>query len=444
MLSYTPASYRCCQHNVSHGWPYYAEELWLATGDRGLCVSLYAASEVTAKVGDGTVVTVAEATDYPFSDGVELKLAMARNVRFPLYLRIPRWCRGAGVRINGQETPLAAEPLSYVRIERQWAPGDTVLLRLPMTLGVRTWPKNHDSVSVDYGPLTFSLEIGEKWSRYGGTDKWPEFEVFPTTPWNYGLVLDEKAPASSFKLTRSPGPLAAQPFMPQAAPIRLQVKARKIPRWILDGKGIVGALQASPAWTDEPIETVTLIPMGAARLRIRAFPTVSTAPDAHHWDDAPGFWASASSAVAADYTDALNNGSKPASSHDATIPRFTWGDHRGTVEWVQYDFAPTRKVRQWRSTGLTRTKLAAAACRRRGSFSIRTGRSGNRSKLPPATRPRPTASIGPRFIPSRRAGCGSWCNCNRASLVVYCNGSWSSSSPVLDSLDPVLDPCGVD
>ena len=57
MLSYNPFEvYRCCQHNVSHGWPYYAEHLWLATGDGGLCASLYAAREVTAKVGDGTVV----------------------------------------------------------------------------------------------------------------------------------------------------------------------------------------------------------------------------------------------------------------------------------------------------------------------------------------------------------------------------------------------------
>ena len=49
MLGYSPCEcYRCCQHNVSHGWPYYAEELWLATADRGLCASLYAASR-----GDG-------------------------------------------------------------------------------------------------------------------------------------------------------------------------------------------------------------------------------------------------------------------------------------------------------------------------------------------------------------------------------------------------------
>src|SRR5438128_3552755 len=64
MFSYSPFEvYRCCQHNVSHGWPYYAEELWLATPDRGLCASLYAASEVTAKVGDGSTVKISEETD---------------------------------------------------------------------------------------------------------------------------------------------------------------------------------------------------------------------------------------------------------------------------------------------------------------------------------------------------------------------------------------------
>ena len=106
MFIYSPWEFRCCQHNVSHGWPYYAEELWLATADSGLCTSLYAASEVTAKVGDGTVVTVAETTDYPFDETVELKLAMpkARSVSavsadsalVPASARYPHQRPGAG------------------------------------------------------------------------------------------------------------------------------------------------------------------------------------------------------------------------------------------------------------------------------------------------------------------------------------------------------------
>jgi len=84
MFSYSPYEvYRCCQHNVSHGWPYYAEELWLATHDGGLCASLYAACDVTAKVGDGAEVTIREETDYPFRDTVTLKLQMPKPVTFP-------------------------------------------------------------------------------------------------------------------------------------------------------------------------------------------------------------------------------------------------------------------------------------------------------------------------------------------------------------------------
>src|SRR5204863_7027186 len=120
MFSYSPFQvYRCCQHNVSHGWPYFAEELWLATYDRGLCASLYAASEVNAKVADGTTVKIAEETDYPFSDKVTLTLSPSKPVRFPLYLRIPRWCDSPTATINGKKISLNAKPLSYAVIERE-------------------------------------------------------------------------------------------------------------------------------------------------------------------------------------------------------------------------------------------------------------------------------------------------------------------------------------
>jgi hypothetical protein len=36
---------------------------------------------------------------------------------------------------------------------------------------------------------------------------------------------------------------------------------------------------------------------------------------------------------------ALNDQVEIASSHDLSIPRFTWWDHRGTAEWVEYGFA---------------------------------------------------------------------------------------------------------
>ncbi|MCY3019664.1 MAG: glycoside hydrolase family 127 protein [Planctomycetota bacterium] len=343
MFSYSPgAVYRCCQHNVSHGWPYYAEELWLATPDKGLCASLYAASEVNAKVGDGTAVKIAEETDYPFSETITLKLSAPKPVRFPLYLRIPAWCAKPTLKINDKDAALTAAPLSFAVIDREWRDGDAVTLALPMFLGVRTWAKNKNSVSVDYGPLSFSLKIGEKWQRYGGSDQWPEHEVFPTTPWNYGLVLDEKEPAKSFTLVRKPMPQGTQLFTPEAAPIELQAKARKIPGWVQDGTGLVGKLQASPIKSDEPVETVTLIPMGCARLRISSFPVIGTGPDAQEWGTSVR--ASASHCFGGDSVDALNDGNLPQNSNDHNIPRMTWWDHKGTTEWVQYDFPKPQQV----------------------------------------------------------------------------------------------------
>jgi hypothetical protein len=285
LFSYSPFEvYRCCQHNVSHGWPYYAEEMWLATPDNGLCASLYAPSEVTAKVADGMKAVIHEETDYPFRETVELKISLPQATRFPLYLRVPQWCEGASVKINGKAVDVLAKPLSYLVLDRPWKDGDTVTLRLPMHISVRRWPKNQNAVSVSYGPLDFSLAIKERWEKYGSRNaKWPEWEVFPESAWNYGLVLDAENPADSFQIVRKDGPLPDQPFAPDAVVIQFKAKAQKIPGWGLDQNKMVEKLQLSPVKSAEPIEEITLIPSGAARLRLGMFPVIGDGPDAREW-----------------------------------------------------------------------------------------------------------------------------------------------------------------
>jgi DUF1680 family protein len=343
MLAYSPSElqYRCCQHNHGMGWPYYAEELWLATSDQGLCASLYSASTVTAKVNGGAYVKIDETTDYPFSDSVQMKLSMAKPAEFPMYLRVPKWAEGATLQINGKAVESGSKPLSYLRISRTWSDGDTVELTLPMHVSVRVWEKNKNAVSVDYGPLTFSLAIDEQWKQYGGSEKWPEFDVTAGTPWNYGLLLDMAEPDQSFQVIHKPGPVDGQPFTAQTVPIELRGKARRIPNWQEDKLGMVGLLQESPVKSEEPIETIRMIPMGAARLRISEFPVIGHGDTAHDWTPQPAsavFLASASHVNPTDSLDALQSALIPSSSADHGTERFTWWDHRGTSEWVQYDF----------------------------------------------------------------------------------------------------------
>jgi hypothetical protein len=290
MLAYKMGmhQYRCCPHNYGMGWAYYAEELWLATHDKGLCAMLYAASEVKAKVGDGTEVKLSETTDYPFGDTVGFKLSTPKPVRFPLYLRVPRWCNKAALTLNGKAVDLKAAPLSYVVIEREWADGDQVGWTLPMRPAMRTWSANKNAVSFEYGPLSFSLDLGEKWEqdnhagqRDQGTEAWPQWKVTATKPWNYGVVLDSEQLDSQdskqlnvIEVVRKKGPVAANPFTPETAPIELRVRAKRVPQWAADSEQVVTPLPQSPVMSGEPVETVRLIPMGAARLRITAFPTL--------------------------------------------------------------------------------------------------------------------------------------------------------------------------
>ncbi|HEX4083667.1 MAG TPA: beta-L-arabinofuranosidase domain-containing protein [Chthoniobacteraceae bacterium] len=297
-LMMNPFSSRCCQHNHSMGWPYLAKNLWLATPDNGLCAAIYSASTVTARVGNGTTVGIEEATHYPFEARLDFTIHAASPVTFPLYLRVPGWCAAAAVAINGQRADVAAKPDSYLRMARQWRDGDRVTLELPMALTVQRWPANHDCASVNYGPLTFSLKIAEKtvpvdstktaigdsgWQKTADPSKWPAFDLYPASPWNYGLVLDESHPESALKVHQSPWPANNFPFTPETAPITVEATGARIPQWTLDQFELCSTLQQSPARSGQPDEKVTLIPMGAARLRISAFPVIGNGPDSHAW-----------------------------------------------------------------------------------------------------------------------------------------------------------------
>lgn len=341
MLSYDPHSYRCCQHNAGFGWPYYAERLWMAAPNGGLAAAFYAPSEVTAKVAGGGTATVRETTEYPFGEGVSLTVEPSKTARFPLLLRVPGWCAQPKLSVNGAALALPPHSQGWIELTRAWHKGDRVRLELPMAVRVKTWTKDRDTVSVYRGPLAYSLMIGERWQPYGSDTKWPRYEVFPTTPWNYGLELAPGDPTGGITMEQRVGKLATQPFTLAAAPIRLRAKGRRIPGWKLEANGLIGKVQPGPIRSDQPLETLTLVPMGCARLRVSAFPQIGRGPDARDWDAAS---VDASASTVHDTLAALNDGVLPSSSSDESVPRFTWWDHLGTTEWVQYAFGKARRV----------------------------------------------------------------------------------------------------
>ena len=108
-------------------------------------------------------------------------------------LRIPGWATDASLTVNGARVNVD-RARGFARLERKWNPGDVVVLRLPMTPRVSTWYRQ--SIAVERGPLVFALRLGAEWNRITSGMSKPapapavDWEVRPTTPWNYGLIVD--------------------------------------------------------------------------------------------------------------------------------------------------------------------------------------------------------------------------------------------------------------
>ena len=278
-----PFSSRCCQHNHSMGWPYYAENLVLASADGGAAILIYGDCKAKLKVADGQEIQLDEQTHYPFSPDVKVTISglKKKKAAFPLYLRIPTWTDGAHVTVNG-ETVGCQVTSGLLRINRQWAEGDQVKLYFPMRLTKRVWALNKNSISVNYGPLTFSLKIKERyeekdsrttaigdshWQATADPGKWPTYEIYADSPWNFALSGNLDA----MKVELKPWPENNYPWNHEGTPITIKARGALVEGWGMDATGLCQVLPDADAPRGKS-QPVTLIPMGAARLRISAFP----------------------------------------------------------------------------------------------------------------------------------------------------------------------------
>lgn len=260
----------CCTANMHQGWPKFAAHLWMRTPDNGIAAMAYAPCSVQF-MSAGQPVSVTVATDYPFRDTVQITVSAGRTARFPLLLRIPAWAKGATLGLGGGALQ-SLKPGTFHRELREWNGTTEIALKLPMRAVVSR--RHRDAIAIERGPLVYALRMGEAWKQVNADKPHRElphgdFEVRPTTPWNYALMVDESDPSTNVAFTERP--IGAVPFSPEGAGVVAHAKGRKLPEWRLEG-GWAGETPPSPQKSAEPIEEVSLIPYGCTNIRITEFP----------------------------------------------------------------------------------------------------------------------------------------------------------------------------
>ncbi|MBO4476521.1 MAG: glycoside hydrolase family 127 protein [Bacteroidales bacterium] len=196
-MAYRPTHQtECCAGNIHRLYPDYAARMWLR-GKKEAVAALYGPSRF--RYSDALSFT--EQTEYPYGQTVTITAeAAGRKQRARLTLRIPGWCTGASLTLNGKPVrkPLAAG--TFVTLNRRWASGDKVVLTLPMkaerneAYGGGAW--------FERGPLVYSYAIPADFrkdtvryanmnGKYPADDEaFPCWDIRPSGAWNYAVPAD--------------------------------------------------------------------------------------------------------------------------------------------------------------------------------------------------------------------------------------------------------------
>lgn len=142
-----------------------------------LYVNLFLSNRAHTEVNK-VPITIEQTTNYPWEGSVRIAINPARKVKFALQVRVPGWAQSkpmpgslyryepaasgtCTLLVNGAKTGFVVDK-GYARIDREWSPGDSVELTMPMRVRrVQAHDlviENRNRVALERGPLVFCAE----------------------------------------------------------------------------------------------------------------------------------------------------------------------------------------------------------------------------------------------------------------------------------------------
>lgn len=263
----------CCNGNMNRMIPLFCSRQWMKKGDNGIVAAMYAPSSFTTKLkGSKNEITIQEETNYPFEETIRFRMKMKRSTPFSFWLRIPQWCKGASITVNGQAADTVCKAGTFVEVQRKFSDGDIIELKLPMKAHSVSMP--YDGVAFERGPLVFSLnvkaqeEITE--TREHDGIKFQSRILTPLSEWNYAPV-----DAENIEVVNSND--YSNLWNPETTPVRLKVKAVTVTNWQLYRDNFTPYMPSVIRKGEEKV--IELVPVGTTVLRMTVFPDIRRIPE---------------------------------------------------------------------------------------------------------------------------------------------------------------------
>jgi hypothetical protein len=160
-----------------------------------LYVNLFVPSQVAWDL-EGNVIKFEQETSYPESETTTLHINPTKSTAFSLKFRVPEWCEGMSVEVNGSKQDIAARPGTWATLRQRWNRGDLVKVRLPMSPRLVPIDKQHpDRVAVMVGPVVL---VRENESRTAVMERDPSKMLPSGEPLEYRVQAEPSRPFVPF------------------------------------------------------------------------------------------------------------------------------------------------------------------------------------------------------------------------------------------------------
>ena len=256
-------NYGCCTANFGQGWPKLALSAFMRADD-GIVSAVPIPCEVKTEFM-GVRVSVSLETDYPFRNSFVYRVKAEKRTDMKLKLRVPSFAKD--IRVNGEETSKRA-----MLVFDGFGEEEKVIC-VEYSADAKLVPYSNGLFTAQRGSLVYSLPIeysSEKreYSRNGVDRRFPycDYHLKPTGKWSYAFA--------DRTLEASEGEAGEIPFSSDRMSATLKVRLTEIDWGLEDGfRNVAAKLPESKKPIGGSAE-FTLIPYGAAKLRMTALPIV--------------------------------------------------------------------------------------------------------------------------------------------------------------------------